>query len=240
MASFKTTDTGTRPCSKTQTANGLRWSLAGCHFSFFFSYPTLIFYPFPFGLLFLQTHTPSFFCQMSPFFSTQSASSHSLTHLSACAPLCGSVSVQSLSFFLSLTSLCLSLFAAAWCSVKRDWAWRYPTTRQDSWSLPTSSLTTPPSLKLFSLCISPTLTLAPPLSPLSLLTFLNSFCKYMFTQCKWMVSTAVKIEQCILQCEITETRLHLTNGSLLAPDFGLFHAHVSSSSEPLVKVELVM
>lgn len=55
-----------------------------------------------------------------------------------------------------------------------------------------------------------------------------------------MVSTAVKIEQCILQCEITETRLHLTNGSLLAPDFGLFHAHVSSSSEPLVKVELVM
>lgn len=28
-------------------------------------------------------------------------------------------------------------------------------------------------------------------SPLAL-TFLNSFCKYMFTQCKWMVSTAVK------------------------------------------------
>lgn len=29
-------------------------------------------------------------------------------------------------------SISLSLSAAAWCSVNRDWAWRYSTTRQDS------------------------------------------------------------------------------------------------------------
>lgn len=86
----------------------------------------------------------------------------------------------------------LSLFAAAWCSVSRDWAWRYSTTRHDSWTLPTSSWTPLPSPPYYPL--SP---LQTPTPPLSTLTFLNSFCKYMFTQCKWMVSTAVKIEQTV-------------------------------------------
>lgn len=94
---------------------------------------------------------------------------------------------------LVCVSVCVCVFAAAWCSVNRDWAWRSWTTRQDSqtptpvlFESPLNSWVSPPNTA--SLCPHvppkpPDPTLPPPHPPFFF------FCKYMFTQCKWMVST---------------------------------------------------
>lgn len=106
-----------------------------------FSCPSLIFLsissPCALLIVFLHTLSPLFLCQIS------TSSPFSFACMSICTALWGSFSFQLLSVSLTFFSLVflLSLNAAAWCSVNRDWAWRYSTTHQDSWTLPTSSLT---------------------------------------------------------------------------------------------------
>lgn len=124
----------------------------------------------------------------------QSASPHSLSRLSVCTPLWGSFSFQSL--FVSFLTCQPSLSVCSrLVQCEQGLSMKIFNYRPRLLDTPHLLFNSPPSLKPLPPAFHP---LSHPQSPpLSTLTFLNSFCKYMFTQCKWMVSTAVKIEQTV-------------------------------------------
>lgn len=132
-----------------------------------------------------------------PLISIQSVSSHSHVHHSLCTALRGSFSFQSLSVFLTSFLLVIPLSRRSrlvqceqGLSMK---IFNYTPRLLDT---PHFLLNSPPPLQPFPLRFSHSHSHLPHPHP-STLTFLNSFCKYMFTQCKWMVSTAVNIEQTV-------------------------------------------
>lgn len=222
MAPFKTTDTGICPCSEAQTVRVTPGSLPFLSFSshFYLSLFNL------FVSLSPPSHSVVFLNLPSlPTFSSSAFNllpfilSHVFLHSPSGAYFISlSLNFSSIVITLSLPFFFLQPPGAVWTG-----------TEHEDIQLHIKN----PGL---SSCVSPALTHPHPhpSSPLLTLTLLNSFCKYMFTQCKWMASTAVKnwTNSAFYNMRLLNT-FSSHHGNLLARDFRLFHVHVSSSFEPL-------